>query len=201
MTLRLGLMGGAFDPIHHGHLFIAEAARAHFCLEKVLFIPTGRPPHKRRLNEADPLDRLRMTELAVATNPYFQVSRMEIDREGLSYSVDTVTALLEEYGADTEIWFITGADAILEVMNWHDAEKLRTLCRFITATRPGYDLCDLKKLPERWQERIYPLETPLLQISSTDLRLRVAEGRPVKYLLPEAVEGYIREHGLYQEGE
>ena len=196
-VLRLGLMGGAFDPIHFGHLFIAQAAKEKFGLDKVLFIPAGRPPHKCRKGSAGQDDRFNMTALAIASNPDFEISSMEIERQGLSYSVDTVAALLEKYGEETEIYFITGADAILEVATWHEAEKLRKLCRFIAATRPGFDLDRLAALPLPWRMRISQMETPLLEISSTDIRKRVEEGRTIKYLLPEAVEKYIYEHRLY----
>ena len=198
-NLRLGLMGGAFDPIHFGHLFIAEAAAEKFGLDKVLFVPSGRPPHKRRLGSAGAEDRYAMTKLAIASNPKFAISHIELDRTGYSYSVDTVSAFLQEFGMDTQIYFITGADAILDVATWYEAEKLLYMCRFIAATRPGFDLNGLLKLPEHWREKISQMETPLLEISSTDIRSRVAEGRTIKYLLPEEVEEYIYSHGLYLE--
>jgi len=196
--LRLGLMGGAFDPIHFGHLFIAAAAKEKFGLDKILFMPSGRPPHKQRRGAATGEDRFAMTAMAIASNPDFEISRMEIDRKGYSYSVDTVSSLLEKYGADTQIYFITGADAILEVDTWYQAERLLSMCRFIAAARPGFNMEGLERLPEKWRERISQMETPVLEISSTGIRSRVEQGHTIKYLLPEKVEEYIYSHGLYR---
>ncbi|MBR5429071.1 MAG: nicotinate-nucleotide adenylyltransferase [Firmicutes bacterium] len=194
---RLGIMGGTFDPIHYGHLVTAEAARTHFRLDQVVFVPSGRPPHKKSgTSEAN--DRLVMTELAIVTNPGFDLSDTEIRREGYSYSIDTVREFISVYGPDTEIFFITGADAILEIATWKNADDLVRLCTFIAATRPGFDLAELEKLPAAWQERIRLFEIPALAISSTDIRRRVREGDSIKYLLPEPVEHYIRRRGLYR---
>ncbi|MGI9950841.1 nicotinate-nucleotide adenylyltransferase [Moorellaceae bacterium AZ2] len=198
---HVGLMGGTFDPIHYGHLVAAEEARDEFKLERVIFIPSGHPPHKKDCLVTPAEHRYRMTVLATASNHYFEVSRIEIDRPGLSYTIDTVTEFRRLLGPEPELYFITGADAILEILHWKDVEDLLRKCRFIAATRPGFPLEKLKDLkpqlpPDGWQ-RIHFLEVPALAISSTDIRRRVREGKTIKYLLPEAVEEYIRREGLY----
>lgn len=197
---KLGIMGGTFDPIHYGHLVTAEAARHQFELDRVMFIPAGIPPHKTRRSISGPEHRLLMTRLAVQSNPWFEVSDMEITRTGPSYTINTVTEIMMRYpGAD--VCFITGADAVLEILTWHRVEELLNTCCFIAATRPGYCLKGLREilasLPERYLDNIYTMEVPALAISSTDIRLRIIDGRPIKYLLPEAVEEYILKHKLY----
>lgn len=195
--LKIAIMGGTFDPVHYGHLVTAEAARCGFHLDKVIFVPSGRPPHKRERNISPAEHRLTMTRLAVATNPFFQVSRVEIDRPGFSYAIDTVNAFFDQYGPDTEIYFITGADAILEILTWKHVDRLVEKCRFIAATRPGFQLSDLQDLLHRFSGRIIFMEVPALAISSTNIRERVQKGRPIKYLLPETVEEYIFDNDLY----
>ncbi len=200
-TKRIGLMGGTFDPIHHGHLVAAEEARYQFGMEKVIFIPAGIPPHKTRKDISPPHHRLEMTVRAVATNPSFAVSDLEIHREGPSYTIDTVRAMQEMY-CGWELFFITGADAVLEILTWKNVNELLQKCCFIAATRPGYRLGSLDRklgdLPPASVARIKTLEVPALAISSTDIRRRVREGRPIKYLLPKAVEEYIYQHSLYR---
>ncbi len=195
-------MGGTFDPIHYGHLVAAEGARHSFALDKVIFVPAGRPPHKSARQITDPYHRFIMTELAVASNPYFETSTIEVERPGYSYTIDTVRQVRELY-PHTEIYFITGADAVLEILSWKDVDELLEMCWFIAATRPGYPLGNLRsrlkgKIKESQMERIIPMEVPALAISSTDIRARVREGRPIKYLLPEPVEAYILNRGLYK---
>lgn len=199
---RLGLMGGTFDPIHYGHLVAAEGARHSFALDKVIFIPAGRPPHKSERQVTDPYHRFIMTELAVASNPYFETSTIEVERQGYSYTIDTVRQVRELY-PHAEIFFITGADAVLEILSWKNVDELLEMCWFIAATRPGYPLENLRsrlkgKIKESQMKRIIPMEVPALAISSTDIRARVREGRPIKYLLPEPVEAYILNRGLYK---
>ncbi|MBE3572528.1 MAG: nicotinate-nucleotide adenylyltransferase [Moorella humiferrea] len=199
---RVGIMGGTFDPIHFGHLVTAEAARWEFALEKVIFVPSGRPPHKKGYAVTAAEHRYQMTVLATASNPYFEVSRCEIDREGYSYTIDTVLEFRRLYGPDAQLFFITGADAILEILTWKDVDRLLKECHFIAATRPGFQLNrpgELKPmLPVEGRHRIHLIEVPALAISSTDIRRRVQNNKPIKYLLPETVEEYIRSHGLYQ---
>ncbi len=197
---RIGIMGGTFDPVHYGHLYIAECARFKFGLDKVLFVPSGQPVHKRRPDILTPERRAEMVRLAVSSNPYFELSTIEVDRPGPSYAVDTLGLLHSSRGAQ-DYYFITGADAILEILTWKDMARLFALCRFIAVTRPGYSLelldAVLQKLTPEQRSRIYIHETSGILVSSTDIRRRVAEGEPVKYLLPENVEDYIRRNGLY----
>lgn len=194
---RLGIMGGTFDPIHFGHLVTAEAARHRFELDQVIFVPSGRPPHKqeRRVSSAD--ERLMMTLLATVANPNFVVSDWEVRREQLSYTYDTVRAFHQLYSDEAELFFITGADAVLEIMQWRKIDELAGLCSFIAATRPGYQLEGFD-LPPKLADKLYFMEVPALAISSSDIRRRVQCGEPIKYLLPETVEMYIIKHGLYQ---
>jgi len=199
--VRLGVMGGTFDPLHWAHLVVAEEARIRFELEKVLFIPAGQPSHKTNYRVSDPEHRYAMVLLGTAANPAFEVSRIEIERPGPSYSVDTIRRLKELYGPDAEIRFILGADEALDIPNWHEAESLPGLVRFIAAPRPGFDLAELKtRLPARFYSAIEFLPMAPMGISGTEIRARVASGRSIRYLVPASVEAYIRKHGLYVEG-
>lgn len=199
--LRLGVMGGTFDPLHWAHLVMAEEARIRFELEKVLFIPAGRPPHKPGYRVSDAEHRYAMALLGTAVNPAFEVSRIEVERPGPSYSVDTVRRLKEMYGPDTEIRFILGVDEALDIPNWHEAESLPDLVRFIAAPRPGFDLAELKtRLPARFYAAVEFLPMAPMDISGTEIRARVASGRSIRYLVPDSVEAYIRKHRLYVEG-
>lgn len=200
---RVGIMGGTFDPIHQGHLVTAEAARSKFKLDKVVFVPSGRPPHKRGQTIVGGESRYLMTVIATSTNPYFEVSRTEIDRQGESYAIDTVRYFKSIMNYDSELFFITGADAILEIVTWKDVEELLESCKFIAATRPGFDLNKLRerlssKLSEVHLRKIVDINVPAMAISSTDIRARVKKGYPIKYLLPEAVENFIEKNELYQ---
>jgi nicotinate-nucleotide adenylyltransferase len=193
---RIGIMGGTFDPIHYGHLVTAEIARCKFALDSVVFVPSGHPPHKQsKPGHAE--QRLLMTLLATVANPFFQVSRIEVDRKGPSYTYDTLTEFRELFDPEGKFYFITGADAVLEMLTWHNAEQMIDLCSFIAATRPGYRLTDVRRLPANFLKRIEMMQVPALSISSTDIRHRIREGKPIKYLLPEAVETYIYKQGLY----
>lgn len=198
---RIGIMGGTFDPIHHGHLVTAEEALVQFNLDKVIFMPTGQPVAKSHERVTPAEHRYLMTVLATATNPDFEVSRMEVDREGPTYTVDTLRALRAHYGAATELFFITGADAVWEILTWKDPAEVAGLATFIAATRPGYDLARGLQMHERLATgfSIEHIEVPALAISSTDLRRRVAERRPIRYLTPEPVVAYILKNGLYRE--
>lgn len=198
---RLGIMGGTFDPIHYGHLVTAQEALVQFNLDRVIFMPTGQPARKidRPVSSAE--DRYLMTVLATASNPDFHASRMEIDRPGLTYTVDTLDELRTTYGPQMELFFITGADAVWEILTWKDADRVAELATFIAATRPGYDLEAARAEHDVADSRvrIEPIEVPALAISSTDLRRRVAERRPIRYLTPESVAAYIEKHALYRE--
>lgn len=193
-------MGGTFDPVHFGHLVTAEEALVQFNLDRVVFMPTGNPAAKTGVDVTPAEHRYLMTVLATATNPDFDVSRMEVDRPGLTYTVDTLTALRSELGPSAELFFITGADAVWEIVTWKDAERLADMVTFIAATRPGYDLDMARSSHESAATRfeIEYIEVPALAISSTEMRSRVAQGRPIRYLTPESVVTYIEKHGLYQ---
>ncbi|TGE32503.1 nicotinate-nucleotide adenylyltransferase [Desulfosporosinus sp. Sb-LF] len=201
---RLGIMGGTFDPIHYGHLVAAEMARVEFHLDKVLFIPTGNPPHKIGRDVSAAELRYEMVERAIQDNPAFELSALEIKRNGPSYTVDTLRVLRRTW-PDYELYFITGSDALLEIFSWRDAEEVLTLIQFIGAARPGFDASDfLLKVQEdnpETQGRIHSLEVPALAISSTDIRTRVGRGEPIRYLLPEPVRLFIQQRGLYSQEE
>jgi len=191
-------MGGTFNPIHLGHLVTAEEALYAFALREVVFVPAGQPWQKDRSGVADAEHRYLMTVIATASNPHFRVSRMEIERPGPTYTIETLRRLRTEIG-DVELYFITGADAILQILTWKDPEEVLGEARFIAATRPGYDLDRLEKeLPEGFGDRVHVLEIPALTISSTDVRRRVRDGRPVRYLVPEGVARYVEKSGLYR---
>jgi nicotinate-nucleotide adenylyltransferase len=190
---RIGLMGGTFDPIHHGHLFAAEEVRYAFSLDKVVFVPAGSPWQKRGTAVTAAELRYEMTKIATADEPAFDVSRIEIDRTGPTYTVDTLREF-RSCAPGAELFFITGSDAILQILTWKDADAALQLATFVAVSRPTHDLSAVKNLPGR----IEMLEIPALTISSTDIRRRIAEGRPVRYLLPDAVASFIDEHGLYR---
>jgi len=187
-------MGGVFDPIHWGHLFTAEEARVEFKLDKVIFIPCRQPAHKRKNDISDPEHRYLMTVMATSNNQFFEVSKVELNRPGPSYSIDTVKEFLKKYNHEVKIFFITGADAFLEVDSWYKREELIKICQFVAATRPGYDL---NKLDPKFKKIIKIMEIPALSISSTDIRRRVEEGKNIKYLVSYEVEKYIYGKGLY----
>lgn len=196
---RLGIMGGTFDPIHYGHLVTAEQAREALDLDLVLFMPAGRPAFKLDEDVSDAEDRYAMTILATAANSAFDASRFEIDREGVTYTIDTLRALRAYYPDNVKLFFITGADAILDLATWHDAEGMAELATFIAATRPGYDIdqarARLANSGVAFDVRY--IEIPALAISSTNIRERVSRGKSVRYLTSESVIGYIRKNGLY----
>jgi nicotinate-nucleotide adenylyltransferase len=198
--VRLGIMGGTFDPIHLGHLVTAEEARVQYALDSVLFVPTGVPALKTHRAVSPAEDRYLMVALATAGNPAFDVSRIEIDRPGVTYTVDTLLQLRQIYGADVELFFITGADALSEMASWKDIDRVAKLATFIGATRPGYDVEAAAEVREVMAAGIDIdlLDVPELAISSTDIRKRVAQGRALNYLTPEHVTAFIRKRGLYQ---
>lgn len=200
--MRIGVLGGTFDPIHLAHLVAAEEVRVRIALERVLFVPAGMPPHKLHVNVTPTEHRLKMVELAIADNPHFTLSRVDIDRFGPSYTVDTIELLHDEYGPEAEIYFIMGSDSLSELLTWHKPERLIRLCRIVALTRPGHrvDLKELNRLLPGAIARVQLLDMPLLEISGTDLQRRVRAGLSIKYLVPPAVEAYIHRHGLYQQG-
>jgi nicotinate-nucleotide adenylyltransferase len=195
---RLGVMGGGFDPVHIGHLAAAEQALEQFRLDCVVFVPTGTPPHKRGFVTPAEL-RYLMVAVATAGHPRFWVSRCEIDNPATDYTVETMGHLRRLLGSAAELFFITGADAVLEIMTWREPERLLSLCSVIAATRPGYDLTHLDRLQKQLAggERIVPMNIPGLAVSSTVLRQRVADGHTIRYLVPREVEDLIVKWGLY----
>lgn len=193
MGRRIGIMGGTFDPIHHGHLVAASEVADQFDLEEVVFVPTGQPWQKdNRVSPAE--DRYLMTVIATASNPRFRVSRVDIDRGGPTYAIDTLHDLRSEYGEDADLYFITGADALERILSWKDADEIFKLARFVGVTRPGFALSDAH-LPEN---TVTLVEVPAMAISSTDCRARVAVGKSIWYLVPDGVVQYITKRRLYR---
>ena len=193
---RLGVMGGTFDPIHHGHLVAASEVAAHFRLDEVVFVPTGNPWQKTERQVSAAEDRYLMTVIATASNPRFTVSRVDIDRPGLTYTVDTLRDLRAEWGDDVDVYFITGADALAQILTWRDVGELFGLAHFVGCTRPGVEL-DSPAIASLPGERITLMEVPALSISSTDCRERVLAGHPIWYLVPDGIVQYIAKRGLY----
>jgi nicotinate-nucleotide adenylyltransferase len=187
---RIGVMGGTFDPIHNGHLVAASEVASAFKLDEVIFVPTGSPYLKETVTSAE--HRYLMTVIATASNPSFKVSRIDIDRGGDTYTVDTLTEMKELY-PNADLVFISGADAIAQILAWKEVEKLWTLAHFVAVSRPGHKLT----IPEAPEGSISSLEIPALAISSTDVRRRVDSGFPVWYLVPDGVVQYIGKHELY----
>jgi nicotinate-nucleotide adenylyltransferase len=188
-------MGGTFDPIHHGHLVAASEVQAWFSLDEVVFVPTGQPWQKQARKVSEPEDRYLMTVIATASNPRFWVSRVDVDREGLTYTIDTLRDLRKEL-PDADLYFITGADALTDIFTWRDADELFELAHFVGCTRPGYpmDRSSLAGMPE---DKITLIEIPALAISSSDCRERRMKGEPVWYLVPDGVVQYITKYALY----
>ena len=198
--LRLGVMGGTFDPIHHGHLVAASEVQARFALDEVVFVPTGRPWQKagRKVSQAE--DRYLMTTIATASNPRFSVSRVDIERGGDTYTVDTLRDLQTLRGPALDLFFITGADALSQILTWKGADELFDLAQFVGVSRPGVPLGsgDIDHLPA---DKVSLLEIPALSISSTACRTRVAQGLPIWYLVPDGIVQYIAKRGLYKQGD
>ncbi|HET6858925.1 MAG TPA: nicotinate-nucleotide adenylyltransferase [Streptomyces sp.] len=190
---RIGVMGGTFDPVHHGHLVAASEVAAQFHLDEVIFVPTGQPWQKSHKQVSPAEDRYLMTVIATASNPQFSVSRIDIDRGGPTYTIDTLRDL-RALNADSDLFFITGADALSQILTWRNAEELFALSHFIGVTRPGHDLTD-DGLPKGGVSLV---EVPALAISSTDCRARVEKGDPVWYLVPDGVVRYIDKRELYR---
>ena len=198
--MNIGVMGGTFDPIHKGHIIVAEEARARLNLAEVLFVPAGKPWLKtdRPISPAE--HRLQMVSLAIAEKPYFKLATLEIERAGSSYTVDTITELREKLGAGDELFFILGWDSLSQLPQWRDASRLITMCRMVAVPRPGYSLPDLDSLEAGipgLSERLVILDKPQIDISASNIRERVAQDLPISGLVPEAVGKYIRQHKLY----
>jgi len=188
---RIGVMGGTFDPIHHGHLVAASEVAAALSLDEVVFVPTGQPWHKKAVSSAE--HRYLMTVIATAANPQFTVSRIDIDRPGVTYTVDTLRDL-SSLMPDADLFFISGADAIAQILAWKEIDEIWPLAEFIAVSRPGHNL----ELPEAPEGNISVLEVPALSISSTNIRQRAGDGKPIWYLVPDGVVQYIAKHKLYE---
>ncbi|MCF1765844.1 nicotinate-nucleotide adenylyltransferase [Corynebacterium argentoratense] len=193
---RIGIMGGTFDPIHNGHLVAGSEVADLFDLDRVIFVPTGQPWQKSDRVVSSAEDRYLMTIVATAPNPRFRVSRVDIDRGRPTYTVDTLRDIKAQF-PDAQLYFITGADALAQIMTWRDWESMFDLAEFVGVTRPGYKL-EESFLPPEAQERVHLVEVPALAISSTDCRRRAASGRPVWYLVPDGVVQYIAKSHLYE---
>jgi nicotinate-nucleotide adenylyltransferase len=191
---RVGIMGGTFDPIHHGHLVAASEVADRFALDEVVFVPTGHPWQKGDVVVSPAEDRYLMTVIATASNPRFTVSRVDVDRDGPTYTVDTLRELRDIYGPDADLFFITGADALQRILSWKDADVVFKLAHFVGVTRPGFELTDAH-LPAETAQLV---QVPAMAISSTACRARVAEGKPVWYLVPDGVVQYIAKRNLYR---
>jgi nicotinate-nucleotide adenylyltransferase len=197
MSRRIGIMGGTFDPIHHGHLVAAEEARWQFRLDQVLFIPTGQPWQKP-VGVSPAEDRYLMTVIATASNPAFAASRLEVDTPGPSYTVDTLRRLRAELPEGTHLLFIGGADLLQQLLTWKEPEQVLELAELIAATRPDFDVDDVVNKVPGAAGRVHRMEIPALAISSSDIRARVARGAPIEYLVPEGVARYIEKRALYR---
>lgn len=192
--MKIGLFGGTFNPVHNGHLEIARRVLNDFGLTKVIFIPSGNPPHKNREDLTDASHRLKMLELAIADEKRFEVSDIEIKREGKSYTLDTIKQIKEIYDENAVLYFISGADMALDLPKWKDPLKILELVRFIAVERPGFPLV---KLPEEYRKKIIFVEGVSIDISSSDIRQRVKCGKSIKKFVPDTVEQYIKEHSLF----
>ena len=199
--MKIAIMGGTFDPIHYGHLATAEAVRIKFTMDKIMFVPCGNPPHKEDRLIIDKSFRCDMVNLAVMSNNYFEVSTSEIDREGRSYTIDTLRELTQQF-PNSQLYFITGADALCDIDSWKNAKEVFSLATFIAATRPGVKLSSfdtkISELKTKYNANILNVHVPSLDISSTNLRQRLKNNESIKYLLPEKVEKYIYKNDLYR---
>lgn len=193
LVRRLGVMGGTFDPIHRGHVTVAAEVLDEFELDRILFVPAGTPWQKDGFSAAE--DRWMMTVLAATTDPRFEASRMEIDRKGPTYTVDTMAILRDFYGPETALFFVAGVDAVLTLGTWHGVDGLASLTEVIAVPRPGFDAATLR--PRAGWPKVHLATTSEVDVSSTEIRRRVREGLPIDDLVPPAIADYIREHGLY----
>ncbi|MCW2614713.1 MAG: Nicotinate-nucleotide adenylyltransferase [Frankiales bacterium] len=187
-------MGGTFDPVHHGHLSAASEAATRFALDEVVFVPTGHPYQKADRDVSPAEDRYLMTVIATASNPRFSVSRIDIDRPGTTYTIDTLRDLQQQY-VDAELFFITGSDALAQILGWRSADELFELAHFVGVSRPGYEAVDLSRFPDG---AVTHLEVPALAISSSDCRARVRRGDPLWYLVPDGVVQFVEKRRLYR---
>jgi nicotinate-nucleotide adenylyltransferase len=199
--MRLGFLGGTFDPIHLGHLLMAETAREGLALDQVLFAPAGDPPHKQGMAKTPAFHRTAMVERAIANNPYFLLSRVDLERPGPHYTTDTVRLIRTHHDLDADACFlIIGGDSLVDLPTWHNAPELVTLCRLAVAHRPGFrpDLTELDTAIPGIRSRLDWVEMPLIGVSSRDIRARVKAGQSIRYQVAEEVRVYIEQQGLYR---
>lgn len=198
--MNIGVMGGTFNPIHNGHVVVAEEVRVHLNLTEILFVPAGQPWLKANSPIAAAEHRMQMVRLAIADKPYCKLSTMEIERVGPSYTVDTIAELQGQLRGEDEIFFILGWDSLAELPQWREPSRLIKMCYLVVVPRPSYPPPDLNSLEADipgLSQRLILLDTPHIDVSASQIRNRVAQGLPISHLVPEPVEGYIREHGLY----
>lgn len=204
MPTRIGLYGGSFDPIHNGHLIVARAIAERLGLERVIFLPSATPPHKPEEELLDPAHRAEMVKLAIQDEPSFEFSDFDLTRSGPSYTIDTVMHFRRLLGRDADLHWIIGADSLPEIITWYRASALVDACHVITAARGGWEQIDWNEFRKALSESQIAgleagvLDTPVVEIASTDIRRRIREGRSIRYLVPETVRSYIAEHGLYR---
>jgi nicotinate-nucleotide adenylyltransferase len=198
--VRVGVLGGTFDPIHYAHLVIAEESRARLQLDQVLFVPSGQPPHKLAKAITPAEHRIAMVQLAIASNTHFALSRLDVERCGPCYTVDLIEALVSQLGSSAEIHFIVGLDSLAEMPTWYEPARLIRSCRLAVVRRPGYrvDLVQLENTLPGIMSRLTFVDAPEMGISSSEIQHRVRAGLPIKYQLPESVEAYLLEHRLYR---
>ncbi len=201
LSQKIGICGGTFDPVHTGHLTVAELVRSEFHLDKVLFVPSGMPPHKKNEYVTAPMHRLNMVKAAVRSNANFEAVSIEVERSGYTYTVDTLKQLRLIYPSGTEFFYIIGADVVMDLLTWRNVGEVFTLTNFISLMRPGFKKEDydeqIKNLKQTYNAKISSFEIPLIEISSTFIRERVRAGKSIKYLVKEEVEKYIYDNGLY----
>ena len=195
--MRIGILGGTFNPVHYGHLVIASEVRDRLKLDKVIFVPAGKAPHKK-VKGATPDERYEMVSLAIKGNPSFAVSPIEIEESKIvnrpTFTLETIREFIKIYRNRGKVYFIVGLDEMLEISTWKEPKKLLELCKFVVVTRPGYEL---RKLDKRIASKVITIKVPGLEISASDIRKRIKAGKPIKYLLPQSVEEYIRKKRLY----
>jgi len=199
--MKLGILGGTFDPIHLGHLLIAEITRESLGLAKVLFVPAGNPPHKQDVEKTSAVHRRRMVELAISDNPYFELCSIDLERPGPHYSVDTARLICSRYQISADdCFFIIGSDSLVDLPAWHQPAKLIEVCRLAVVHRPGYqaNLSDLAQIIPGLQQRIDWVEIPVVDFSSSTIRRKAAAGQSIRYQLPDRVREYVVEHKLYE---
>ena len=200
-TKKIGICGGTFDPVHLGHLSLTEQVRCNFELDKILFIPSGNPPHKKMKEVTDAPLRYKMVELAIASNPYFEAVALEIERIGYTYTIDTLK-LLQALYKNADFYYIIGADVVMDLMTWKSFEQVFKLTKFISVLRPGFQKTDYEErinyLESQFGASITSFDAPLMDISSTNIRKLVEQGKSIKYLVPDSVIDYIYKNGLYK---